>query len=163
MALEYPVRLIPDDNNTIRVEFPDFPEANTFGDDKEEALARAVDALETVIEAYIRARRPIPSPRACRAREATVALPPIAGVKVGLYIDMLHQGLTKSAIARELNWHLPQVDRLLDIRHESRIDQLNLVAGLFGKRIGMTLESSQMGPTGAVRRAGRSTRRRSQR
>ena len=163
MALEYPVRLIPDDNKTVRVEFPDFPEAHTFGDDKEEALARAVDALETVIEAYIRDRRPIPSPRAGRAKDATVALPAIAGVKVGLYLDMLHKGLTKSAIARELNWHLPQVDRLLDIRHESRIDQLNLVAGLFGKRIGMTLESSALGSTRTSIRAGRSKRKRSPR
>lgn len=162
MALEYPVNLIPDDNNTVRVEFPDFPEANTFGDDKEEALARAVDALETVIEAYIRDRRPIPTPRPVRTKGATVALPPIAGVKVGLYLDMLHQGLTKSAIARELNWHLPQVDRLLDIRHESRIDQLNLVAGLFGKRIGMTLEASAVASRAGTR-AGRSKRRRSQR
>ncbi len=163
MALEYPVRLIPDDNNTVRVEFPDFPEAHTFGDDKEEALARAVDALETVIEAYIRERRPIPPPRAGRSNAATVALPPIAGVKVGLYLDMLHQGLTKSAIARELNWHLPQVDRLLDIRHESRIDQLNLVAGLFGKRIGMTLESARLGSPRVATRALRSKRKRSQR
>jgi antitoxin HicB len=162
MALEYPVRLIADDNNTVRVEFPDFPEANTFGDDREEALARAVDALETVIEAYIRDRRPIPSPRA-RPKGVTVALPPIAGVKVGLYVDMLHQGLTKSAIARELNWHLPQVDRLLDIRHESRIDQLNLVAGLFGKRIGMTLESSAVGSIRPAKRRSRSKRKRSQR
>lgn len=145
MALEYPVKLVRDDNNTIRVEFPDFPEAHTFGADKEDALARAVDALETVIDAYIHDRRPIPPPRAGRTKGATVALPPIAGVKVGLYLDMLRQGLTKSAIARELNWHLPQVDRLLDVRHESRIDQLNRVAGLFGKRIGMTLETSTVG------------------
>jgi antitoxin HicB len=163
MALEYPVRLIPDDNNTIRVEFLDFPEANTFGDDREEALSRAVGALETVVEAYIRDRRPIPSPRAGRARDVTVALPAIAGVKVALYRDMLQKGLTKSAIARALNWHLPQVDRLLDIRHESRIDQLNLVAGLFGKRIGMTLESAAIGSARGATRATRTRRTRSQR
>lgn len=31
--LRYPVRLKPDTNGTIRVEFPDIPEAHTFGTD----------------------------------------------------------------------------------------------------------------------------------
>ena len=74
MHLEYPVKLIPDDNNTVRVEFLDFPEANTFGDSKVEALARAADALETVIEAYIREGRTLPTPSAGRPADATVAV-----------------------------------------------------------------------------------------
>ena len=60
----YPVTVQDDDNDTILVLFPDFPEAATFGDTKEEALARAVDALETVIDAYIADRRQIPAPSA---------------------------------------------------------------------------------------------------
>ena len=34
------------DDNTVLVTSPDFPELNTFGMDREEAKARAVDALE---------------------------------------------------------------------------------------------------------------------
>ena len=47
--LRYPVRLRPDTNDTILVSFPDFPEAHTFGDDRNEALARAADLLEDVL------------------------------------------------------------------------------------------------------------------
>ena len=47
-TMDYPVLLTPDDNNTIRVSFPDFPEAHTFGDTTDEALVRAKDALATV-------------------------------------------------------------------------------------------------------------------
>jgi antitoxin HicB len=43
--LQYPVKLEPDTNGTMRVSFPDFPEVNTFGDDEDDAMARAVDAL----------------------------------------------------------------------------------------------------------------------
>ena len=36
----YPVTLTKDSNGTILVDFPDFPEAHTFGDTKDEALAQ---------------------------------------------------------------------------------------------------------------------------
>ena len=85
MALTYPVTLRPDDNDTILVAFPDFPEAHTFGADHDDALARAADALETVIDAYIPTRRPIPAPRRASRRMRTVALSPTASLKVEIY------------------------------------------------------------------------------
>ena len=60
--LRYPVRLKRDTNGTILAGFPDVPEAHTFGEDREEALARAVDALETAFMGYIEDRRAIPDP-----------------------------------------------------------------------------------------------------
>ena len=50
--MRYPVKLKRDTNGTILVGFPDFPEAHTFGEDNQDALLRAVDALETVRQAY---------------------------------------------------------------------------------------------------------------
>jgi len=47
--LRYPVILERDSNNTILVGFPDVPEAHTFGDDEDEALMHAVDALESAL------------------------------------------------------------------------------------------------------------------
>jgi len=43
--MDYPVKLKRDDNDTILVSFPDFPEAHTYGDDEGDALERAKDAL----------------------------------------------------------------------------------------------------------------------
>ena len=64
MRLSYPVLLEPDDNGTLLVTFPDIPEAVTFGDDEEDALFRAVDALETLLAARMDDREDIqlPSP-----------------------------------------------------------------------------------------------------
>lgn len=59
--LAYPITL-EDDDGTIMARSPDFPELTTFGDDREEALARAVDALEEAIAARIHDRRDIPAP-----------------------------------------------------------------------------------------------------
>ena len=60
--LRYPVTLKRDTNGTMRVEFPDVPEANTFGEDADEALMQAVDALESALSMYIEDRRDIPKP-----------------------------------------------------------------------------------------------------
>src|SRR5579862_6796021 len=73
--LKYPVTLKRDTNGTILVGFPDFPEAHTFGDDADEAMMHAVDALETALSMYIDDRRPIPVPSAVKARGKAVIVP----------------------------------------------------------------------------------------
>lgn len=60
--LRYPVKLSKDTNETILVDVPDIPEAHTFGQDREEALLRAPDAIESALMCYIDFRREIPVP-----------------------------------------------------------------------------------------------------
>lgn len=133
--MDYRAVLEPDDNGTIVVSFPDFPEAHTFGTTKEDALARAEDALATVIQAYIADRRPIPAPSTPRKRDAHVTLPILMAIKLSLYQALLDTHTTKYALAKKLGWHVPQVDRLFDIRHRSRLDQLEAAAKALGKRV----------------------------
>lgn len=120
--LDYPVELTPDDNGTLLVTAPNFPELTTFGEDRKDALARAEDALEEAIAARIAHRDDVPWPSGGRV---TVTLGSLTAVKVLLYRGMREQGVGKAELARRLNWHLPQVDRALDIGHKSRLDQLD--------------------------------------
>ncbi len=41
---------------------------------------------------------------------------------------MREQGIGKAELARRLSWHPPQVDRVLDVRHKSRLDQMESAA-----------------------------------
>jgi antitoxin HicB len=70
--MKYAVRLSKDDNGTFLVRVPDVPEAITYGETREEALARAVDAILTVFDDCIRTRRPIPAAKTTGA--ATVEI-----------------------------------------------------------------------------------------
>jgi antitoxin HicB len=133
----YPVEFERDTNGTILVSFPDFPEAHTFGEDSEDALLRAVDALETVIQGYMADRRPIPSPSP--GYDHSVQLPTQAMVKVLLYQVMLEKGISKSKLARDLHWHRPQVDRLLDLRHASRLDHIDAALEELDARLEVTV------------------------
>ena len=129
--LTYPI-LLEEDDGTLLATSPDFPELTTFGMDRAEALARAVDALEEAIAARIHDGREIPSPS---PGPETAVLPTLTAIKVMLYQGMREQGIGKAELARRLGWHLPQVDRVLDVQHNSRMDQLDAALGAIGRHL----------------------------
>lgn len=136
--LRYPVKLQRDTNGTTLVSFPDVPEAHTFGEDREEALARAEDALETALIGYMEDRLPIPKPSPSK-RGPFIVVPALAEAKLALYSAMRAGRISKSELARRLNCHLPQVDRLLDLRHGSRLDQLEAAFRVLGKQLSVQI------------------------
>ncbi|HAT50151.1 MAG: type II toxin-antitoxin system HicB family antitoxin [Nitrospirae bacterium] len=131
---DYPVELTDDTNGTILVSLPDIPEVHTFGDDREEALIRAVDALETALAFYVDGRRDLPLPSAAAGRPTVTPSAQVC-IKLDIYAAMRHGKIGKAELARRLGWHLPQVDRLLDLRHATRIDLMEAALAALGKRI----------------------------
>ena len=117
------------------VTFPDIPEAVTQADDAGVALQRAVEALETALSFYVDERRPLPVAGMPKRGQRTVRPSALECAKLGVYQAMLEQGIRKSELARRLGWHLPQVDRLFDLQHASRLDQIECAARALGKRI----------------------------
>ena len=132
--LAYPITL-EDDDGTVLATSPDFPELTTFGDDRDEAVARAVSALEEAIAARIHDRKDIPTPSRGQTR---AVLPTLTSVKVLLYRGMREQGVGKAELARRLGWHMPQVDRVLDVEHRSRLDQMDAALAAIGQRLSVT-------------------------
>jgi antitoxin HicB len=140
--LRYPVKLTREDSGAVVVSFPDVPEAHTFGDDEAEALLRAADALETALSIYIADRQPIPAPSPMKRGWKSVALPALTEAKIELYRAMRAARVGKAELARRLNWHLPQVDRLLDLMHSSRMDQIEQAFAALGKRVSIVVEDA---------------------
>ncbi|MGA2272780.1 MAG: type II toxin-antitoxin system HicB family antitoxin [Bryobacteraceae bacterium] len=54
--LRYRAKSSKDTNDTILAEIPDVPGAVTYGEDREEALLRAPNAIETVLIGYAKAK-----------------------------------------------------------------------------------------------------------
>src|SRR5665647_2223288 len=132
--LAYPIELTPDDNNTFLVTFADIPEAITFGETKEEALIYGLDALETILASFMddKKRIPYPSPPAGRP---VVILPVVIAGKVILHNTLLEAGKRKADLARLLNLSPTVVDRLLSLRHKSKIEQIETALATFGKKL----------------------------
>ena len=131
--LRYPVKL-EREGQRVLVSFPDVPGVHTFGTNRDEALARAVDALETMFMGIIADREDIPLPAPAK-RPPFVELPALTEAKILLYRTMRSGGIGKAELARRLGWHLPQVDRLLDLRHASRLDQIEQAFRILGRQL----------------------------
>lgn len=138
--MKYRAVLKPDSNDTILVSFPDLPGAISFGADRDEALARGRDALISIIEALINHRKPIPMPT--EGRGSAVYVPALLEAKIALHNEMLAQSVNKSELGRRLDQHLPQIDRLVDVRHGSQLDQLEAAFEALGKRLTIRVEDS---------------------
>jgi antitoxin HicB len=133
--LSYPVKLELDTNQTYLVTFPDIPEAAAVGDDEDEALLNALDALESAIEIYFDEKREVPLPSKPKKGQPVVTLPALVVSKALLANEMIRQGIRKSELARRLDVHMPQVDRLLDPRHSSKLDAIEAAFSKLGKRL----------------------------
>jgi antitoxin HicB len=137
--LSYPVNLRPDSNGTFLVTFPDIPEAVSVGDEEEEALLNALDALESAIEIYFDEKREVPSPSKPKKGQRVVTLPALVVAKVLLANEMVRQGVRKAELARRLDVHMPQVDRLLNPRHSSKLDAIEAAFNKLGKRLEVSI------------------------
>lgn len=129
----YPVTLTPDDNGTVMLTFPDVPEAATYGDDEAEAIANAVDALETALAGYVTDRRDIPRPSPARGC-VTVAPTLLGSLKLAVYVAMRKRGWRKADLARAMALNPRQIDRLLDLHHASTVAQVEQALAACGRK-----------------------------
>lgn len=135
--MEYLLQVERDTNGSLLATCREVPEFATVGDDEAELLLNAVDAMETAIEFYINDRRamPAPAPRRLKRGEVVLRLPAQVVAKVLLHNEMIAQGVRKSELARRLHMHMPQVDRLLNVRHSTRLETIEEAARALGKQL----------------------------
>jgi antitoxin HicB len=131
----YPAALTPDPDGGFTVTFRDVPEAITEGDTREEALLRAEDALESALAMHIAAKDPLPVSSQAEASEEMVPLSALGMAKAALYDAMREQGVGRAELARRLRWHLPQVSRVLDLCHASRMEHVEAALAALGLRL----------------------------
>jgi antitoxin HicB len=117
------------------VTFPDIPEAITQGEDVEDALMHARDALESALEFYFDDQRPVPLPSTPKRGQRLVDLPLSVSAKVLLLNEMLRQKVRPAELARRLGTTPQEVNRLTNIRHTTRIDRVDAAMRALGKRL----------------------------
>jgi len=110
----------------------------TIGADRANALERAASAIETGLGALVALRRDIPQPST--TGDLYVEVPALSAAKVELYRAMRADGVTKAALARRLGVAMPQVDRLVDLRHHSRMDAIERAFAALGRRLDVVVE-----------------------
>ena len=138
-VLQYPAVLTEDDNDTLLVTFPDFDDAVTFGNDKEDALAHASDALETVIISRMKHKQPIPTPSAARGKPL-VSIPPLTAAKALLYKELQEQQISIRQLAKKMDCEYPIAHRLLDSSRKTQVNEIARAFAVLGKRVVIGVE-----------------------
>ena len=120
---EYAITLTADDNGTWLAVCGVLPEVATYGGTREQALHNAVLGIEEALAARMADGRELPLPQ-LEEGSFLVRLSVQAALKVALCRTMRREGVSKAELARRLATHGQQVDRLLDIRHKSRLEAM---------------------------------------
>ena len=135
---DYPV-IVHQEGGNPWISCPDVPEMASAGDTVEEALLDAVDALESALSLYVDQRLPIPVPSPAAPGQELVRLPALTAAKAALWNTMIKQKVTKTELARRLGVNRPQVDRLVDLLHRSKIEQVEHALRILGQRIELSV------------------------
>ncbi len=145
LAYPYPVNLIDEYDGTVLVTSPDFPELTTFGAVRAAPLAHAVGTSEEAIASRIHGRMDVPAPTAPRR----VIVPRNAdGRESDALPGMRDAHVSKSELARRLNWHFRPSIACFDLNHRSRLDPIDAALAAVGLRsdVGVVAIRSVTGP-----------------
>lgn len=95
----------------------------------------ASEALELALTFYTEQWKDLPVPGQPKRGTRMVRVPALSEAKFGLYSALRAAGVKKIELARRLRCSPSQVDRLLDISHKSRLDQMEAALAAIGKAV----------------------------
>lgn len=131
----YPVTLSKQKEGGYLVKFPNFPEAITQGETKEEALNEASDCLEETIANRIEMKLDIPTPNPIKKGQYSVLLHATFAAKIALYLTMKEQKLSNTLLAKKLDCDEKEVRRLLDLHYSSKFPRIEQALNRLGKKL----------------------------
>jgi antitoxin HicB len=136
---EYAVLLAPAEEGGFVVTCRGLPEVITQGENVEDALTQAVDAMDEAFAARMKSNEDFPKPTRPREGEYLVSPPAETVLKAALYIAMREAGVTKVELAKRLGVDEKEVRRLLDPHHGSKLPRIAEAVQLLGKRLRIEL------------------------
>jgi antitoxin HicB len=142
--IHYPALFEPDaGKGGFVVTFPDFGWGVTQGESESDAIEMAADALICIIEETIRQRKDLPRPSKLRGKKyREIAVPALADAKIQIYEAMRAGRVQKAELARRMGIPRQQIERLLDLQHSSRLEQIEAAFRALNKRLVVSTEDA---------------------
>lgn len=137
---QYPVLLTPAEEGGYVVTCRNLPQLVTQGDNEQDALAQAIDAMDEVFATYMVNNMDFPEPGRLKPQEYLVSPPAETMAKAALYVAMLEAGISKVQLAKQLGVDEKEVRRLLDPHYGSKLPRIAKAIQLLGKRLVIGLE-----------------------
>lgn len=135
----YPASLTDNGEGGFIVSFRDVPEINTEIWDRSELQQTGANALITAADICFEKKIPFPDPSEVRQGEVAIQLPFSAGSKILLHKTMLAANVRPSDLARRMGKIPQEVNRILDLRHNTKIDTIQEAFKALGKNLSVVL------------------------
>lgn len=135
----YPALLRDNKEGGFIVSFRDVPEAITEIWSLEELQNTAVDALVTMLEMYFEKNKIFPEPSKPKKNEVMVQLPLIVVAKMLLLNVMVSGNIRPCDLARKMNVKPQEVNRIINLQHNTKIDTVDLAMKALGKNLQLTV------------------------
>jgi predicted RNase H-like HicB family nuclease/DNA-binding XRE family transcriptional regulator len=137
--MEYRAKFTPEDG-AICITFPDCPGCISQGDDVEDAMTMAAEALDMWLESHVTDGDIAPRPTAKRGVPIKVA----PGLAVALQVRWMREdaGLTQVQLAKKLKVSQQSVAKLERLKANHSIDTLQRLARALGRHVNVTFEAA---------------------
>ena len=116
------------------VTFRDFPEVITQGESADEAMANAVDALNTAFIYRVLNGEPIPKPSQARAGEQGVSIRTQVLLKFHIKQAMDKAEVSRTEMALRMNLSESSIRRMLDLREPTKVERLECALLTLGQQ-----------------------------
>lgn len=131
----YPAIFTREEDGRYSVLFRDIPEALTCGDSLDDAKEMAQDALITAMDFYFEDRRIVPMPSRPKKSDVLIELPDGVFAKVLLLNELVEQNVSNADLARRIFVKPQEVQRIVDLSHNTKIDTISKALQAIGKRL----------------------------
>ena len=137
--LAYPALLQDNKEGGFIVSFRDVPEAVTEIWSMEKLQDTAEDALVTMLEMYFEKNKMFPEPSKPRKNEVMISLPLIVVAKMLLLNLMVSSNIRACDLARKMNIKPQEVNRIIDLQHNTKIDTIDSAMKALGKNLQLSV------------------------
>lgn len=133
--MRYPLSVKPGENAMLLIGCPLLPEVTGDCEDSDEAdlVGPARSAILAAFTGRIEDREAIPMPT--DDPRLFVIFSALVALKIELHNAMVAAGVRKAELARRLGVHPPMVDRLLDLDHASKVEQMEAALSALGLEV----------------------------
>lgn len=138
-SYKYPVKLIDNQEGGYILEFRDLPEINSEIWSIKEFEDTAVDALVTMLDLYFEHNKVFPKPSKPQEGEILIS-PPLSFIaKMLLLNTMVSDNIGACDLAKKMNIKRQEVNRIIDLRHVTKIDTIQKALQALGKDLELQL------------------------
>ncbi len=106
---------------------------------RDKALAETHGLIAAMITDSMASGEIVPEPSRCERGNGWVYMHPLLAAKASIYNEMRVSKKRKADIARAMGVNQKQVDRILNPKHHSTLDQLQSAAASLGKHLDLRL------------------------